>query len=394
MTFFLVHGGRYVSRLTSGFAAYYGFSKMLLDGLPLSNAYAYEYFNAQLREYGFTGIWDIEYNLPSNSLPFLPFAFLSPHASKIAWTVASLILYLLSVRMLLLIHGIEWWSNLGLSVIALAALWRPSYHCIAHGQMYFLVLFLFTLALRGLVRKRVSLVSIPLASAFFAKGYGVISILWLMFNGRTRMMLTTILIVVAAMVVTLPIIHLDAWVTYWNTVASDFGSLAKSGRVAYQTLTSLILHLFSYDSRWLPSPLIELPTHLVRLLIFLTNVGLTVFALTAARSNNSSLLPISFSIGIAINVVTAPMAEEYHFVLVLPLAISFLCYFFSEENSIANLDLWKIIVIVSIIVLAVPIGYKSLQDSSFPLYLMAYPKLYAALLLIVGSLFATRKTKT
>ncbi len=385
VTLLLGYSIRYSSALTHGFAAYYGFSKLLVEGKDLTNAYDTEYFNAALSRYGFGQVRDIENNLPTNALIFVPLTPFSPPTAKIIWTIVSLILYALSVTMLLSVNKIKWNDNLGLAMISLACLWRPSYENIALGQFYIALLFLFCLSMHGLVRKNLLAPSLSIASTIVLKGYGIVNALWFIFNNRRKSALIVLLSVVGIFTVTLPLFGLNVWSVYYERVLMTFASSPKSGHIAYQTVNSLLLHLFSYDPIWLPSPIVELQPQHLRILILLTSTLIVVYVLYKSRHPSESLEPFGYSTALALTVITAPLAEEHHYVLFLPLVFGILKHYFPAQNGTLKLDFQNILCMIAIIVLAVPIRFKLMQSFTFPWYLFGYPKLFAGMILIASS---------
>src|SRR5512140_2395180 len=88
---FLLYAIRSSSHVTHGFAMYYTYSRMLLEGIPFEQAYSYDEFNSRLQSYGIEGIRDMPNNPPTTALALLPVAWLPPVDAKAAWTFLSVI---------------------------------------------------------------------------------------------------------------------------------------------------------------------------------------------------------------------------------------------------------------------------------------------------------------
>lgn len=372
-------------RLTHGFAAYYGFSRLLLEGRFVPTTYEFGNFNQRLQEFEFGSVRDAPNNLPTNALTFLPLAFFRPPLARAIWTIVSLCLYFGSIRILLRANGIPWNDNLGLAGISLACLWRPSFENIAYGQLYMGLLFLFCLSIQGLVKRKELTVCLPIAATILSKGYGLINVLWFFVNKKPRSAVMILALVGTMIVLTFPLFGVGVWSTYVDKVLMTLAFSPTSGHIAYQTLNSLLLHLFSYDPLLLPSPIIELQPFHLKLLILLTNALVVAYVLLRSRFVDRSHEVFSFSTALGLTVITAPLAEQHHYVLFLPLLFGILKYLFQPEHGTVKFDLFSGVVIVAIIVLAVPIPFKLMQTFAFPWYLLGYSKLLAGMILITSS---------
>jgi len=66
--------------------------------------------------------------------------------------------------------------------------------------------------------------------------------------------------------------------------------------------------------------------------------------------------------------------------------------FTSLQNPLLPvLKIYRVIYVISAGILALPLNYKSLQNVKFPLILLAYPKLYAGIILLVLFLLLLKK---
>lgn len=362
--------------LTHGFASYYTFSKMLFDGDELSSAYNDDLFHSKMAQYGFGGVKDIANNLPTSVFLFLPIVWLSPVAAKAVWVMLSVILLFLSLLVLFKTIEIKAIGNVGLLLISMTLLLYPVYNIIVLGQVYILLLFLFSISLYGLKNSNIWLTSAPLALILLLKGYGVIPVLFLLLTKRYREFFLSIGFIFVIFLITLPYLHFETWTVYFNAIFVNMGSSPSAASVAYQTVNSLVRHLFTYDAFWSPYPVIVLPNALLSILI--AAIGLILIAFFLRRSLQISLLQL-FSISVALNVILAPLAEEYHFVLFIPLI------FIAASILLKDLKPHRRNIpfaVILFLIIALPIPYEDLQHSSFPVYLFAYPKLFAGIALL------------
>jgi uncharacterized integral membrane protein len=163
------------------------------------------------------------------------------------------------------------------------------------------------------------------------------------------------------------------------------------GHVAYQTVNSFIMHLFVYDQKWLPNPLLSLPQNVVFLAAFVSNIIIIVFIVFDKAEKPEHLL-LSFSAAIAAGVVTAPVAEEYHYLLFLPLAVGLCKYLFEKFKEKPRLSLENVLYLAALLTMIVPLNYKNLQFSSAPVYIVAYPKLFAGMLFLAVYRFGVKSS--
>ena len=83
---------------------------------------------------------------------------------------------------------------------------------------------------------------------------------------------------------------------------------------------------------------------------------------------------------ISLNVFLAPVAEEHHYILFIPLII-ILCKILYENPNVFKIEI--MLSVIFFIILMVPFNYKFLQDSQFPFSLVAYLKLFSGIGLLV-----------
>ncbi|HEX7572747.1 MAG TPA: glycosyltransferase family 87 protein, partial [Bacteroidota bacterium] len=305
---FSVHACLWIPRLTYGFAMYYTYARLALEGESLDRAYDDVYFNAKVREFGFD-LQDQPNNPPTAALAYMPVAWLQPVLAKIVWSCVSLAALAYALKLLFEISGIRASGNAGLWLLTLVFLWHPAYDTVALGQVYFLLLLLFSLSMKGLMRERVAGTAIPLALALLVKGYGVVPALLLALRRRWKEFLIVVSIATLLIIVTLPLLGRKSWPAFFSTVLPSLGSQPSSAHVAYQTINSLLRHLFTFDPQWLPHPVFVLPGVLVTFLSYSISITVVVAVLLRSRLESGPEKFLSFSAAVAAGVVTAPLAE-------------------------------------------------------------------------------------
>jgi len=149
-----------------------------------------------------------------------------------------------------------------------------------------------------------------------------------------------------------------------------------SSNVAYQTMGSLLGHLFSYNTTVNTNAILSIPK--IYVYYFTQLSGLVILSLLSKKFNRDKYM-IFFVMSFALNVIFSPAAEDYHSLFYLPLIILSGSILFNNVNFRSP----QIYVFaLALLLLTLPLPFRLLQDSSIPLYILAYPRLYGALIMI------------
>jgi len=219
--------------------------------------------------------------------------------------------------------------------------------------------------------------------------------LWLLVTKRYKIFFYSVLLLIILFVLTLSFIHISSWESFYKLLVTTLGRSNYDSNVTYQSINGFIRHLFTYHKELNPNTLISLSNGFAFIITLIINLAIIVILLFTSNEhfNNNYLSLFSYSALIAASVVTAPIAEEYHYVLMLPLAAGLTKMFFSKKNSLNDISkndsqenehsiIKRFLFVISILLIAIPFRYKTLQLSSFPVYLLAYPKLYGGLIML------------
>jgi hypothetical protein len=136
--------------------------------------------------------------------------------------------------------------------------------------------------------------------------------------------------------------------------------------------------LFVYDRQWNASPAIDLPAlaSALNLLVLLVSLVLSLRwgTLTSAGQEEQAL---TLALFLSLVATSAPVAEGYHYVMVLPALLVALWW---AWLSACDWPAWAALGL-AVLLLAAPLPYRSpgLQDRW--LALLAYPRVYGAFIL-------------
>lgn len=90
----------------------------------------------------------------------------------------------------------------------------------------------------------------------------------------------------------------------------------------------------------------------------------------------------------ALNVIISPAAEDYHSLFYLPLII--LCgNILIKDKDFRSPKIY--VFAIAVLLLMLPLPFRLMQDSAFPLYVLAYPRLYGAIIVSVMVFICTQQ---
>jgi hypothetical protein len=369
------------------FASYYTAASILVYApQDLSRVYDNTWFDAQIPQAGFAGIHDVfDVQPPTMSLVALPVVWLAPLSARLVWTLLSLLWLLGGLALLGRALGLP--ALWGLWVLPISLLYSPTRENMRAGQAYLLLFFLLCLACWALARAETSwrsagIAGLALGLMLILKTAG--AWLWplLLLAGRWRALVCAALLAGGIALVSLPWIGPASWLAY----AERLPELAAAPRrfvTAYQTTTSLFGHLLAYNPQWNPAPVADLPLLARGLTLVVLLVTLAISA-SWCRLNDArrEVRVLTLAIFIALIVVSAPFAEGYHYVLVLPALLIAVWWAWQSAAQYGSRPwmIWGMLALAALL-LGLPLPYRSPELSAGWIALLAYPRVYGAYLL-------------
>ncbi len=341
----------------------------------MTRAYDTTYYFAKMQGYGFGNVKDLS-NLPTGSFIMLPLAGFEPVTAKIIWNALGIIFLFASILLLFKTFDIPFYGNQGLIMILITLLFYPFYYNIAFGQAYALLLLLASVSVYGFKKDSAWLTAIPIALIIILKGYGFYPLAALLLIRKPRVFLYTFGLTAAGFLVTLPLFGISAWQMYYAKFYSVVAYGEHSSNVAYQTTGSLLGHLFSYNSTVNTNALLSIPK--LYIYYFTQLSGLVILYLLSKKFSKNNYL-IFFVMSFVLNVIFSPAAEDYHSLFCLPLIFLTSSILFKNVNFRSP----QIYVFAAaLLLLMLPLPFRQLEDSAFPLYVLAYPRLYGAIIML------------
>ncbi|HVC34155.1 MAG TPA: glycosyltransferase family 87 protein [Chloroflexota bacterium] len=389
LAFLLLVARPAATHLTHGFSAYDTAARLLLEGQSPIRFYDDDWFRQQTIRLGFAGADDI-YNLnpPTTALLLWPLAGLDPISAKVAWTALNL--SFLALALFGLVHLTRGGLPAAVVGVVIVAVFQPVREEIGLGQAYALLLALEVALLWADQTRRDPVVGLVLGTMLSFKTAGIALPGLLLAQRRWRALDWTALTGAAIVAITLPWLGVEAWGRYLSLL-SRFGGQPEIAVTAYQDLPGVWLHLFRFDQIWNPAPLVVLPW-LALILLAATAFGLvgyTTRVTWATEPPSAQARTLAFAAWASLSLVLSPVSEDYHYTLLLvPIAIVLADWRDSPRS-------WRTATILALAVFLVgaPLPYKAPALTAGAWALLAYPKLYGALLIWWLSVSALRRDK-
>jgi hypothetical protein len=373
-------------RVSNGFTAYYAAAHVCaFSPDDLARVYDNEWFGALIRRLGAPQVRDI-FNVqpPALCLLLLPLAPLSMPAARVAWTALSLVLFLpASLALIARALGVSlrqmlWWAPL-------IVLYRPLIGNLRQGQVYLLLLLLVSVVFHSLVRKPHDRsprrytwsggVALGLMAVTKTAGAWLWPLLALTRRWRLLVIATSVAGVVALAMIT--VAGIEPWLTYLKQVPTLWSNPARMV-TAYQTVTSLIAHLTVFDPTRNPHPLVDAPL-LGRLATFAVQLASLLFTVRWMRLDHPTptVRSLSAALALSLMVTNAPVAEDYHYTLVLPSLVTAIWH---AATAGASRTSWGVL-LVAALMLGAPLPFLFPPLAVGWLALFAYPRVYGAFVL-------------
>jgi hypothetical protein len=372
----------------NGFVSHWTASRLALRGNDVAQFYDDAWFSTRVREAEPTVTDIFGPNPPTVALAVLPLAWINYRPARVICAMLSFVLWIggavLLARMLLP-H-----SLLGPMLVCIAALFQPAEEELQHAQLHIAVHGAVLIAwwhYRGSTRPTVSdtigptsarsrhsaVIGLAFGSALALKAAG--SMFWVMLvaQRRWKSLLWAAGTVAVLVILSLPIAGPNAWMAFVARAralnASGIGMVT-----AYQTVPGLVHRLTVAHPTWNPRPLMDLGT-LGVVLSWTAVLALVIVSAAWARRRTAND-DATFAAFAILCLVTSPTSLDYHYVLAfLPIAILL------ARSRARPTGVRTCLLALAVFLIAARLPYLSLRLNDGALALLAYPKLYGALLL-------------
>lgn len=397
--------------LSFGFASYYTAARLVAAGELGPQIYDNAWFQEQERRLGLRD--DIYgHQPPTMALLMLPVAWLPPGPARVAWLTLDVACLALLVLLVLRLAGegaltrqrpLRASPGLAALLVLVVALYPALRAELRYAQVHTVMALWYALWLFGLVTGRHWLTGAALALLALAKLAGAPLWLLLLALGSWSALAWAAGLTLAGLALTLPLVGADTWAAYLLGRVGDLAANPVFGVTALQTLTSLLRQLFVYDATYTPAPLLHAP--LVATTLWISAVGVLV-GLTLLVARRAGPLAAGAA-ALCIVVPIQPAGEQHHYVMLLtPLLLAILLgarqalAWWQPGGLTSATHLGRPVAITvallvagaSALMLAPTYFLDNAAWAGWPVALLAYPRLYGALLLWAAwLLIATRR---
>jgi hypothetical protein len=367
---FSLHVPFYYTQRRGEFVAYLISSKVIAAGGGAAHFYDNDLFRKEIADLGFEGN-DIFYpNPPTTALLFLPLSKLDFRPARQVWVILSLAFLVLALALQFKDLKLSSpWSLIALSIVLIS---QPLRADLQHGQVYTLQLLLTTLTWIAFRQRKQVLAGVAFSCMILTKLFALPLYLLFLLRQHWKAIWVSILSLLVVVLISLTLLTPAAWLEFFY-IPQRIMEDPTLPVTAFQTLGSLIRHLFTFDPIWNPQPIMNIPFVAT---ILLWALQLLFILLTAYAIRVSSDMDLSFAAVIALSIFLSPFAQDYTYtVLLLPIVI--LTANLRETPSIRLI----LLAVIAILLFAANLPFKSPKLMSGFWALFAYPKLYAGIII-------------
>lgn len=311
-------------KLDTDFPNYYLTARLLREGYDTDRLYEWIWMQRQKDHFGIEKsdqpVVAFVPLTPFSALFVWPLTFFAPLTAKHIWIAFNLALL---VPIGFLVHSLaslEWRR-----VVLLIAVTFPLHRNLQYGQYYILLLLLFAASLWLYVRQKRMLCGVLLGIASGVKVFPVFFLLYFLRKKDLRAAGGLILGCVAAAAVSLAVFGFELNHTYLQQVLpwALRGEGMDPYALAASSLSSVLHHLFIFETEWNPHPLLHAPRVVAVLQPLMQLLLLSpALLLVAPRDMRPRQLRLEWAAYIVSLLVMSTMPASYHFtLLILPMSV-------------------------------------------------------------------------
>jgi hypothetical protein len=361
-------------RTSHGYIVLYTSAQLIRERVDFRLFYDDRWFARQTARYDAVYSDIYRPNNPIAALILLPLSDLDYASSRVIWIMFNVVL--LAAGSFRLLRELKVKGVVLPLMVMLILLYDPLHVNLELGQSYTWLFALLVVAWVGYRRGDNRALGVALGLMLGLKTAGVFLWVLLILQRRWSALAWGIVTAGTLALLSLPFVRVEAWFTYFSQ-ADYFNGKPWLMMTAYQTPTSLFGHLFTYDAQWNSAPLFDAPI-LTSVFISVTTIGLIGLSLIVEVQRTLRKQPANndliFAIFVIVSVLIVPVALDYHYTMLLLPVIILAAQKWSTKRS------WFVLAL-GIALISTAIDYQQPALSVGWWALLAYPKLYGALLL-------------
>ncbi len=370
-----------LKKINTDFPNYYVSANMLLDGADLKSAYDNVEFNKQVLLYGIENqiVSFVPYP-PANSLLMLPVARLEPLTAKVIWNILNLIFFLLSAFFISKVSGL----NLFLTGILFFISGYAFLNNFFFGQVYLLVLLLFSASLYFLFREKDVLAAFLFSLSVLLKFYTIFFIILFLCRKKHKLVITSVIFIIILNLIVFTITGWDINIYYYTAIMpriSD-GWIGTVYAPEFQSVISLLHTLFYRELSLNPDPLTE-STELYFIFKYLFYFGIILTSVLSVMNSGAGKVVDSFKMQIPlfsfVCMLLLPVNASYQYVILIPAIAILIHRCITEKKYILTLIILSLFFIMNSPLTV----YIVNMTKNKPYFFLGYIKLYILFILWV-----------
>ena len=323
---------------------------------------------------------------PSLAVILLPLAFVPAKWLAVAWLLVNAACVFATFW---LIGSCMPWPRhrpwVAMTLAATVTLSAPVREDLARGQVYLIMMLAATVMTVAWTKRRAWIGGAALSVLIMMKLTAWPVIVAVVLTGSTGIGMWAVGLSGIVVIASLPWVGLDTWLHYVFSVLPAWLATSKASVPAYQTIPGFFSHMLRFDAQWNRTPVVDAPTLAVGLTIAAILSGLVMLGWQARHHQPVRVAASS----LIMTVLFAPLAEQYHYLLLIP-ALAVVVDVATTRALGMSLALTGALILV-----LAPLPYENPAPAHGAWALLAYPRLYGALvmlaLLLSGAVVAKRR---
>jgi hypothetical protein len=362
---------RAVGTSTNAFVAYYTAARLLVEGAGAARFYEDDWFRSQVARFE-PEVRDIfSGNPPTMGLVLLPLAWADYRVARGTWIAATVLLVVGTAGWLVRRERLDGpWGPAFLCIVLFA---DPVRENISHGQAYGLALALLAITWHGYRTSRDGLLGAPAGVLLVTKTVSLM--LWplLLVERKWRALGWGLGTAAALVLAALPLTGAEAWTRYPSSAAAVISEPLRAV-TAYQTQLGFFRHLFGPGGAAVGEPALDAP--LLGSVLSIA-VALLLFGTSLRAALRGASTACVFAAFVLLGLILSPVSSEAHYAMaLLPIAL-----LTSELRARDVPPVGAAVLALGTLLIAAPFPFRSPRLADGLLALLAYPRLYGALLL-------------
>ncbi len=359
-----------LKKINTDFPNYYVSANMLLDGKDMVTAYDNVKFNKEVLLYGIENQFAsfVPYP-PVNALILLPFARLNPLTAKSFWNILNLFFFLLCIYFISKITGLNFFLTGILFFISGYAFVNNFFF----GQMYLLILLLFSSSIFCLLKDREMFAALLFSLSVVIKFYTIFFLILFLCKKRFKLVFSSVILILLLNFIIILITGWDINLFYYSEILpriSD-GWVGTVYAAEFQSVLSLLHSWFYFEPSLNPNPIVDSP-QLYFIFKYLFYFGILISSVFVVLNSNKNALLMQVSMFCFICMLLLPVNASYQYIILIPAIAIMIKYYLVEKKY-----LLIVITVILFFMMNSPVAVLLINvTKNQPCFFLGYIKLF------------------